>query len=208
MNLVKIQNWGIFLEVFFLNNFYNKMNYTNEIENMRKNSPSIFHRIPFNFNTLLLKNIEKDDDDNIILERQHTLSIEDIEMYSEDKEFKAACLEACKICKENILKFKIALFVIRFWAAFICSMVSFVSEYNLSINISLTITIFGSFILALDILADWNKMIEKYAHIFKEFFDLSFSKDINKNIMFKNLVLKYNSNLLFSDIYEQINLIN
>ena len=98
--------------------------------------------------------------------------------------------------------------MIRFWIAFTCSMISIVSKYKLDINIALAITFFGSFLLILELLADWNKLIEKYAHTFKDFYDLSLSKDINRITLFKNLVVKYNSNLLFIDIFEKLKLTN
>ena len=188
------------------------------IEDMKNISPSIFQRIPFNFSNLFFSNnIEKNDNDDLIeIEQQDNLNITDIENYNcaiDDYEididsYMNFCIDACKVCKFNIFRFKIAVFVIRFWIAFTCSMISIVSKYKLDINIALAITFFGSFLLILELLADWNKLIEKYAHTFKDFYDLSLSKDINRITLFKNLVVKYNSNLLFIDIFEKLKLTN
>jgi len=209
-----IQNYRYYLKIFFL--IYKMANIEDiklMIEDMKNNSPSIFQRIPFNFSNMFFSNnIEKDDNDDLIeIEQQDNLNITDIENYNctiDDTEFENFCIDACKVCKYNIFRFKIAVFFIRFWIAFTCSMISIVSEYKLNISIALSITFFGSFLLILELLADWNKLIEKYAHTFKDFYDLSLNKNINRITLFKNLVIKYNSNLLFIDIFEKLKLTN
>ena len=181
------------------NKFIIKMNELNDlIEQMKSNSQSVFHRIPFNLSISMIESIEKNDNDDII-EIKREKNYRSIDIIEKGEYFSNSCIEACKICKRDILRFKACVYVMRFWAIFISGMVSISSEYDIPLYIALSVTFFGSLMVALDSLADWSKLIEKYSMIMKKFYDLSTSKDENRKFLFKKLVNKYNDNLLFVD---------
>jgi len=119
----------------------------------------------------------------------------------EDSQFQESCFEACRLCRKLIQIFKCLHLVCQFFISIIIAMVAVTTEYKIEFYTSLTLSLFGGFIIFLHSLADWSKLIEKYSEIYTQFFTLSFSKSLHRVDRFRKIVLKYESNSLFIDFF-------
>ena len=195
------------------------------LNRMKKNPPSVFQRIFFNLGMI---NVLKDDTDIIQIKRSNNISentlksinlyqktIEEISPYDinanepsllvvdENKKFKESCLEACHLCRSFILKFKILNWITKFFDLCIALSVGLVSEYHIGLNIAIFLVIIGALSISLEMVSDWSKLIEKYAHLHSEFYNLSHSIEENKIETFIDLVSRYESSFLFIDFFNK-----
>ena len=197
---------------------------------MKEKTPSVFQRLIFNFLNFFSCFIftYKDDDNesaiNIDIFRQKNLTKDMILKFNNsvnldddqenqlklckkdltDLDFKNHCLEACLLCKNVVLKFKLLNIFAKLANFCVLGILPVFAEYHLNIEYSIAVSLFGGFIFCLDSISDWSKLIEKYSHIHSEFYELIYLKSENRIQMFEFLVLKYESNFLFIDSFNKI----
>ena len=182
---------------------------------MKDRPPKVFQRVTYKFNKLIdtvYSNNFKDDlddssDNKIRISRQRRfdssmisdnhISIEDLS----DDQFRHHCLEACHLCRNFVIKFKIFNWITKLSNAVLISMIAIISEYHINIQIALALALFGAFSFTLEATADWSKLVEKYAHLHTDFYELSHSKHSNRIEHFEDLVSKYESSFLFIDVF-------
>ena len=186
-------------------------------DSMKKNQPHIFHRFYTNIYNLYPIIIEKDIEKDIIeINRKSSLKVEylndlnndDIENKLENlddlnNQFRNFCLEACILCENAIFKFYILKEIWIIWTIILSALVTIVTVYKFPFDISLTITLLGCFFNFIQNMSEWEKLSEKYSHIYEEFLELSNSTDKDRINKFEHLVYEYSSRILFTDLMKE-----